>query len=171
MIQCANCGQVNNDTSNFCRFCGNNFLQQSRPTNETGSNYEYEPPRPYSWKTDEYQIKERNAPKTQQINRVQPLQNDPYRTNQTARSQPQPFAYQQPNQQTLAYQQPNQMYHGYRCPRCATQALPIMTRKISTAGWVTFGVLLAVFLPLFWIGLLIKEDVRVCPVCQMRLNH
>lgn len=155
MIQCANCGQVNTDTSNFCRFCGTKFLQ-SQMANE-GTNYEYSPPRPYSWKTDEYQIGDRKAPKTQEINRVQPLANS-FATNQSARPQP------------LVYQQPGNMAYGYRCPRCASQALPNIVRKISTAGWITFAVLLVMFFPLFWIGLLIKEDVRVCPACNLQIS-
>lgn len=156
MIQCANCGQVNTETSNFCRFCGTKFLQ-SQMANE-GTNYEYSPPLPYSWKTDEYQIKDRNAPKTQEINRVQPLANS-FVTNQSPRPQP------------LAYQQPNQMAYGYHCPRCGTQALPMVTRRVSTAGWITFSVLLVMTGIFFWIGLLIREDVRVCPVCQLRLTQ
>ena len=72
--------------------------------------------------------------------------------------------------QPLVHQQPNNMAYGYRCPRCASQALPNVVRKISTAGWITFAVLMVAFFPLFWIGLLIKEDVRVCPVCNLRIN-
>ena len=154
MIQCQNCGQINTETSNFCRFCGTKFLQSQMSNNQ---GYESSPPRPYSWKTDEYQVAEKKPQKTQPVNRVQPLQN-PYITNQAARPQP------------LAYQQPNNMAYGYRCPRCATQALPNVVRKVSTAGWITFAVLMVMFFPLFWIGLLIKEDVRVCPVCNLRIN-
>ncbi len=157
MIQCANCGQVNTDTSNFCRFCGTKFLQ-SQMANE-GGNYEYAPPRPYSWKTDEYQINDRKAPKTQEINRVSPLANDPYRTTQAARPQP------------LVHQPPHQMAYGYQCPRCGTQALPMVSRRVSTAGWITFAVLLVTTGIFFWIGLLIKEDVRVCPVCSLQLTQ
>ena len=158
MIQCANCGQVNNDTSNFCRFCGTRFLQ-SQMANES-TNYEYSPPRPYSWKTDEYQVTDKKQPqKTQPINRVQPLPENPYLTNQTVRP-PQP----------LAYQHSNQMTYGYRCPRCGTQALPNVTRKISTAGWITFAVLLVTTGIFFWIGLLIREDAHTCPVCNLRVG-
>lgn len=154
-MQCHNCGQFNTDTSNFCRFCGTKFLPSQF---SNGGNYEYSPPNPYSWKTDEFQVGDKKQPlKTQQASRPQPLTN-PYATNQTARPQP------------LVYQQPNQMAHGYRCPRCSSQAMPAMTRKISTAGWVTFAVLMVFFFPLFWIGLLIKEEVRVCPVCGLRIN-
>jgi hypothetical protein len=48
--------------------------------------------------------------------------------------------------------------------------VPRIERRISTAGWVTFAVLLVVFFPLFWIGLLIKEDVPVCLACNSKLQ-
>ena len=154
MIQCTNCGQVNNDTSNFCRFCGTKFLQ-SQSSNETG--YEYSPPRPYSWKTDEYQVVENKKPGTQSINRVQPIGN-PWTTHESPRPQP------------LVQQQPQNMAYGYHCPRCSSQLIPKVVKRVSTAGWITFAVLMVFFFPLFWIGLLIKEDVRLCPVCNLRVS-
>jgi hypothetical protein len=51
-----------------------------------------------------------------------------------------------------------------------SQFLPRMERRISTAGWITFAVLLVFFFPLFWIGLLIKEDVRICPACNTKIS-
>ncbi len=155
MIQCQNCGQTNTATSNFCRFCGTKFLPAQFPN---GGNYEFEPPRPYAWKTDELQLSESKARKTRQINQVQPLNNN-YVDNQTARP-PQPLDYRQ--SQNLAY--------AYRCPRCASQQMPRYERKVSTAGWIVFAVLMVAFFPLFWIGLLIKEDVPYCSVCNLRLN-
>ncbi len=152
MIQCQNCGQTNTETSNFCRFCGTKFLQSQF---SNGNNYDNSPPRPYSWKTDEFQVSEKKPRRTQQIDRVQPIVNPPMPP---------------PRPQPLAFQQPNQMTYGYHCPRCSSQLLPQYERKISTAGWVVFSVLLVVFFPLFWIGLLIKEDVRVCPVCSFRIS-
>ena len=156
MIQCTNCGQINTDTSNFCRFCGTKFWQQPPPAANQG-NYEYAPPRPYSWKTDEFQVAESKKPKTQQANRVQPLPN-PYLTNNAPRPQP------------LVQQQPNNMAYGYHCPRCASQIMPQTIKKISTTGWIVFAVLLVTFFPLFWIGFLIKEEVRVCPICGLQIN-
>ncbi|MGI8786576.1 MAG: LITAF-like zinc ribbon domain-containing protein [Pyrinomonadaceae bacterium] len=153
-MQCQNCGQLNNGASNFCRFCGTMFAQNQFAEN---NNYEYAPPRPYSWKTDEFQITDKKpSPKNQQMSRVSPLPN-PYSTNQPAR--PQPLVHQ-----------PNNMAYGYRCPRCASQAFPTVRRRISTAGWITFAVLLATTGIFCWIGLLIKEDVRVCPVCNLQLS-
>lgn len=154
MIHCTNCGQSNTDTSHFCRSCGNRFTQQQ--PSQTG-NYEYSPPQPYSWKTDEYQVADYKKPRSQTINQVQPLPN-PFITSQTTHGQP------------LVQHQPHSMAHGYRCPRCASQALPVHTKRISTAGWIVFAVLLVFFFPLFWIGLLIKEDVRLCPACNLKLG-
>jgi hypothetical protein len=51
-----------------------------------------------------------------------------------------------------------------------SQFLPKIERRISTTGWVVFAVLLVAFLPLFWIGLLIKEDVQICPSCKIRVK-
>jgi predicted RNA-binding Zn-ribbon protein involved in translation (DUF1610 family) len=154
MIQCQNCGQVNAATSNFCRFCGTKFL----PAQFSGgsSSYEFEPPRPYVWKTDEFQVSESRARKSKQINQVQPL-NNTFINNQTER--PQPLASRQ---QYTAY--------AYRCPRCSNGQVPRYEKKVSTAGWIVFAALMVVFFPLFWIGLLIKEDVPFCSVCNLKLN-
>jgi hypothetical protein len=159
-MHCQNCGQVNTQVSNFCRFCGTKFtaMQHSNGSNHYNPvpqpapiNYENAPPRPYSWKTDEYQIPE--TPKGKPINRVQPL----------ADFQPPPNAAVQPFQPAPA------VSHNFNCPRCNSQLFPRIMRQISTAGWITFGVLLITpFFFLFWIGLLIKEDVRVCPVCNFK---
>nr|AUN37236.1 hypothetical protein [uncultured bacterium] len=51
-----------------------------------------------------------------------------------------------------------------------TQTMPRIERRISTAGWITFAVLLVFFFPLFWIGLLIKEDVPVCSNCLSKVG-
>ena len=151
MIQCQNCGQVNTETSNFCRFCGTKFLQSQQ---SKANGYEYAPPRPYSWKTDEFQVSDKGR-KSRPVQQVQPL-------NQPPLPPPRP--------QPLVHQQQQNMAHGYLCPRCSSQLFPRYERKVSTAGWIVFAVLLVTFFPLFWIGLLIKEDVRVCPVCNLRIT-
>ncbi len=55
--------------------------------------------------------------------------------------------------------------YGGGCPYCGTSEAPYYRSQISTGGWVTFALLLAFCWPLFWIGLLIREDVRVCGDC------
>ena len=150
MTQCQNCGQVNNGGSNFCRFCGTKMTRAEMQP----QSYEYNPPRPYVWKTDEFQTSD-GSHKNRPVNQVQPLQ----RT-----APPQNFVSPITN-----YRQA-QMAYGYRCPHCGTQNFPRVERKISTAGWIVFAVLLVMFFPLFWIGLLIKEDVKICPVCNFRVG-
>jgi hypothetical protein len=60
--------------------------------------------------------------------------------------------------------------HGFRCPYCGSPELPHSYSQISGAGWVVFTLLLLFCLPLFWVGLLIREDVTVFHDCGMRLG-
>ncbi|HEY0319979.1 MAG TPA: LITAF-like zinc ribbon domain-containing protein [Pyrinomonadaceae bacterium] len=59
---------------------------------------------------------------------------------------------------------------GYRCPYCHSNAQPFTLQKISESGWIVFAMMLVFCLPLFWIGLLMKEDQRFCSVCRARLS-
>lgn len=157
MIQCQNCGQTNNYGSNFCRFCGTRMVipQNAQPVSQEEEHTLQ--PRPYMWKTDEFQVKEHPARRTQsEVRQVQPLYRQPPANPQMA--------------QTMAYQRPSHLAAGYQCPRCGTHQLPQITKKISAAGWVVFAVLMVFFFPLFWIGLLIKEEIRICPVCNVRIG-
>ena len=54
----------------------------------------------------------------------------------------------------------------WRCMTCGYTGQAMIVQKISQAGWITFAVLMAVCLPLFWIGLLIKEPRCQCPNCR-----
>jgi hypothetical protein len=153
MIQCQTCGQANSQESNFCRFCGSAVPQLSK-----NKQFDFAPPRHYAWKTDEFQISKSKARKTESFNQVQPLVYQPPPANQKLQTQ------------SEIYQQPQWIAQGYHCPRCSSQLMPKIERKISTAGWIVFAVLLITFFPLFWIGFLIKEDVRVCPVCNLRVS-
>jgi hypothetical protein len=58
----------------------------------------------------------------------------------------------------------------FRCPFCQTTQPPIVAKRISTAGWIVFAALLIVCLPLFFIGLLIKEEYRMCSWCRAALS-
>ncbi len=151
MNPCQNCGKLNSGETNFCRFCGTRFNVQ-QPVFE----HDPSPPRPYSWKTDEFQTP--NEPRT-----TVPIERGNTQNTQLSNApryyEPAPLAHQ------LGYQ----MGMPFRCPHCMSQYLPRIERRISTGGWITFAVLLVVFFPLFWIGLLIKEDVRVCQSCNTKL--
>src|SRR3954471_18544095 len=124
MTPCQNCGKLNSPETNFCRFCGTKFMVQApMPDNP----YDYAAPRPYAWKTDEFQT-QTEARKTEHINRVQP-QTGAFNPNNIA-SRPAP----------LVYSQPQQFGQPYRCPHCMSQYPPRIERRISTAGWITFAV-------------------------------
>jgi hypothetical protein len=154
MNPCQNCGKLNSLETNFCRFCGTKFVvQQPMPDNP----FDYSAPRPYAWKTDEFQTQNEPRP-TMPIDRVQPA------TQHIGQAVP------LRNPAPLAYQGPQGFAQPFRCPRCMSTYAPRMERRISTAGWITFSVLLVFFFPLFWIGLLIKEDVRVCPTCNSKIG-
>lgn len=162
MNPCQNCGKLNSAETNFCRFCGTKFMFQQPVTDNP---YDYPAPRPYAWKTDEFQT-----------------QNEARKTGPAERAQPQTTQFRPPNQNyrpaALAnqYAQPLAARPGfavdgnYHCPRCGSSYLPVIDRRISTAGWIVFSALLVTTLIFFWIGLLLKEDVAICPVCRSRVS-
>lgn len=85
-----------------------------------------------------------------------------------------PYGYPPAYAQPAAYYPPPYGYPtappAWQCPFCHAHAPPVEREKISTAGWVLFGVLLLLCLPLFWIGLLLKERWRVCGCCGQRVG-
>jgi RNA polymerase subunit RPABC4/transcription elongation factor Spt4 len=154
MNPCQNCGKLNTPETNFCRFCGTKF-NVSRQT-LVDNDFDYTVPRPYSWKTDEFQI-----------------QNEPRKTDQINKPAKSPQAMPQTNfnyaAAPLAYQQPEHLAQPFRCPQCSSQYPPRLEKRVSTAGWITFAALMVFFFPLFWIGLLIKEDIQVCQTCGTKM--
>lgn len=62
------------------------------------------------------------------------------------------------------------MGSNYRCPYCNTPYPPISGRRISTSGWVTFAVLITLFFPLAWVGLLMQENYLRCSHCRLILT-
>lgn len=149
MIQCEKCLQGNAEQTQFCRFCGNRL---TLPHASSQQDYQVAPPRPYAWKTDEYQTQ--SEPRVRHQSGTQPIypSGDQYAP------------------QHLAYNAPRYMASNYRCPNCGTTVLPITERRISTAGWITFALLLVFTFIFFWVGLLMKQDVSVCPVCRATLS-
>ena len=65
---------------------------------------------------------------------------------------------------------PRTDFSGFMCPYCHRTATPLVQKKVSTAGWIVLVVLLFLCFPLFWIGLLMKEDYRVCSQCGIKLG-
>ncbi len=159
MIKCQNCGNLNSAESHFCRFCGTKFvIGQPAPLQapvQPPPSYDFAPPRPYAWKTDEFATQNETRRTASGTAPIESLG----RTSGFG-AQPAPLAYS--GQQNLNY--------PYHCPNCSSTYLPQLERRISTAGWVTFAILLVAFFPLFWIGLLIKEDLRVCPSCKRQVG-
>jgi DNA-directed RNA polymerase subunit RPC12/RpoP len=149
MIKCQNCGHANADDVNFCRFCGTKITLPPMPQQQAAPRYDVAPPRPYAWKTDEFQT-----------------QTEPRKDSDAIA----PVDFQSQYQAAVAFPQYGALAGNYHCPRCGTAYLPIIERRVSTAGWIVFSVLLVFTLIFFWIGLLMKEDVAVCPVCRARLN-
>lgn len=142
---CQNCGQHNESGQNYCRNCGAPLLQPQPYQPPRGAQ-----PKPYSWASPSSPLHnigdESNAPR-----RVEPLPTAPATT-------PAPFVHAHPNQ------------IGYRCPRCNSTALPVVRKKISDNGWIVFVVMLIFCFPLFWIGLLMRDEYRVCPTCLLQLT-
>lgn len=147
MNNCIRCGEHNAAMSRYCRRCGHRFgdLQP-----QTAEQYDYSPPSPYVWKTDELQTKNETRRPRQFASQTQEMH------------RPQYVAAQQ--------YQPAHLMHQPLCPRCGSGDRPRIERRISTGGWITFAVLMVTIFPLFWIGLLIKEDVAVCQTCKLRLH-
>lgn len=59
---------------------------------------------------------------------------------------------------------------GFRCRGCGSRARPVYKEEISTGGWVVFALMLTFCFPLFWIGLLMKEQHRACGDCGRKLT-
>jgi hypothetical protein len=154
MNPCQNCGRINAAEANFCRFCGTRFGVRQPVVPDP---FDHAAPRPYAWKTDEFQAQQSPKGTVPIDGRVQ---------NVTSAFTPPANYHAAP----LAFQGAQYPSQPFRCPRCMSQYLPRMERRVSTAGWITFAVLLVFFFPLFWIGLLIKEEVPVCQTCNSKVG-
>lgn len=147
MNPCQNCGRINAAEAIYCRFCGTKFNGQAERPDPFG----HSAPRPYAWKTDEFQASTVDKGTTQ----FQPRQ-----ASTSAFTPAAPMAFRQA-----------QYMGDFRCPRCGSTLPPVFERRVSTAGWIVFSVLLVLTVVFFWIGLLIREDVAVCPNCRLSLAY
>ncbi len=153
MHACQNCAKLNAPESHFCRFCGTKlFVQQ--PFVQPNP-YDHSAPKPYAWQTDEFQRSQSRT--TGQASNMQAFGTPQYQNAPLAQMQQQTW----PKFALDA---------NYRCPRCGTSFHPVIDRRVSTAGWIVFSVLLVTTLIFFWIGLLIKEDAAICPVCRSKVS-
>ena len=55
---------------------------------------------------------------------------------------------------------------AWACPWCGYRGAPMFRQKVSGPGIAVTVILAVVFLPLFWIGLLMTETVPQCPNCR-----
>jgi RNA polymerase subunit RPABC4/transcription elongation factor Spt4 len=150
MAFCINCGQQIGPGTRICRFCGTDTQTGQRGA---APQPDYVPPKPYAWASDS--LTGKPAP------------------SQPARPQVQQFQAQNyaPPVPVVPYGNPGVVGgygYNYRCPNCGTTAHPRIEEKISQGGWIVFAILLVVFFPIFWIGLLMKEKYQVCPVCRVQ---
>lgn len=146
-MTCQNCGQTNESEQNYCRNCGAPLLQPQPYQQPRAAQ-----PKPYGWASPSSPLHNIGG-ETDQPRAVEPLPPAPAM----------PFA-----PSSFAYAPPNSL--GYRCPRCASTAAPIARKKISDNGWIVFVLMLIFCFPLFWIGLLMRDEYRVCPTCLLRLD-
>lgn len=89
--------------------------------------------------------------------------------------QPPPFEQPPPHQERVRDyddddERPRRYAGRFRCVYCGTNSPPYFEKRISPSGWVVFVVLLLFCFPLFFIGLLIQEDYRVCSRCGIKIG-
>lgn len=148
---CQNCGQSNESGQNYCRHCGAPLVQPQRQSNLPPQ------PKPYGWASPSSPLHSvADGETASPPQRVQPLTPPDYRPPQF------PSA---PSSQAVS-----QTFNNYRCPRCGTNAPPIIQSKISDGGWIVFVLMLIFCFPLFFIGLLMREHTSVCSACLHRLG-
>ena len=60
----------------------------------------------------------------------------------------------------------------YTCPFCGTSVEPVVVNRVSVAGWIIFTILLLLVftIELCWVGLLLRENVVQCPICNGNLK-
>src|SRR3954452_22784142 len=115
MTPCRNCGNINPPGASYCRTCGTKLANSAPvPKPPAQTDFEMPSPRPYSWKTDEFG------------------------TRNEARGT-MPIIENSRSDSRLTHAQP-QFLSTFHCPNCATQLPPVLQKKISTAGWITFAV-------------------------------
>lgn len=141
MAFCTKCGNQLATGAETCSACGQVVGRRVKTMTQPR---EYTQPPPYSWAVSD------SLPGA----------------NSTAPSPQYPQPVMQPQ-----YVSPL-AHTGYKCPRCSSHNAPVIDSRISVAGWVIFAAMIVtgVCLPLCWIGLLMKEDYTVCPVCRCQLS-
>jgi DNA-directed RNA polymerase subunit RPC12/RpoP len=68
------------------------------------------------------------------------------------------------------YAPPMPQTGGYQCPQCGCPHPPTRISQMSQSGLIVLIVMIIFCFPLFWIGLLMKEDSYVCPQCGRKAS-
>ncbi|MEL7496611.1 MAG: LITAF-like zinc ribbon domain-containing protein [Planctomycetota bacterium] len=72
------------------------------------------------------------------------------------------------------YSNPVQPYvppqQGFACPYCRTTQPPVWKSEVSQSGWIVFAILLITTCFFCWVGLLMRNNYRVCSQCKVRLD-
>ncbi len=151
---CQNCGKLNDGGQNYCRHCGAPLTQPNRQTNPPAQS-----PKPYGLASPSSPLHDiADTESRLEPQQVQPFAPPPY--------QPPPSRFAPVSNPPIV----SQNFNGYRCPRCGTSATPIIKKKVSSGGWIVFVAMLLLCFPLFFIGLLMREDYCVCPACLAQIG-
>ncbi len=174
MIRCDYCGNLNYYGNAFCTDCGSSLRNEN-----------YVPPPPQVWKLSDENLL---LPKVEKPNKTQKNFVPPQLTSHTSQQFSQthqesnspstyrPFHVHQhshflASQQVLNPSVSSSVFQpSSYCWVCQKSVFPLVYKKISTAGWIVFAILLVLFFPLFWIGFLIKEEVHYCPHCYTQIR-
>lgn len=165
---CPKCGLVCGERQSFCERCGTPMFatrsvydaDAARLKEETAyAPYGWAEDTPYAAREQNFRQTETNYPKYQPPSAVS--QDYRYSPSHSPANMPSGTAYN-------PYQ--SQISEGYRCPRCYSNILPQIKKKVCATGWITFALLLFIFPPLCWLGFFIKEPRSVCPRCNFNAS-
>ncbi|MFQ3591262.1 MAG: LITAF-like zinc ribbon domain-containing protein [Chloracidobacterium sp.] len=146
MIVCVNCGQMNETAASRCLRCGASIFELPSYLNPSDAR-PVSPPPPAPTDPPTY------------------IQPPTYMPAQPASPFPPPVAPPVPFVFVPVAGQ-----GGIVCPYCRTNLPPRFRSQISTGGWIMLVVSLVFCWPLFWIGLLMREEYCTCRVCGRRLT-
>ena len=152
IVYCTNCQKGSPASAEFCIRCGTALPMAPYQSVFAQNN---PPPQQYQ-PTSQQQYQQ--MPSQQQYQQLPPV----------------PIAYVQQPYVVQTYIQPAPMVNivnpTFVCPRCQCPTIPRYETRVSSGGWAVFAVLLILFFPLFWIGLLIKETIVCCSRCGFRMR-